>query len=139
MVAFFENLQAKVLHFTARNYFYQIFQREHHHAYYRQLQKHFGVHDLYTEVRDEVRDIFQFLNVRQASETEKNQAKRDRTLQLILAVAAIASILLAWNQVENLSLAQLGVDWPSFARFTLGAVFSCVLLFACWRYTRQGK
>ncbi len=66
----FEQIRDALLKFTARGYFSQVMQTEHHHAVYRRWQETFQVELLYREVSDEVREMHGNLMLRR---TEKLQ------------------------------------------------------------------
>ncbi len=74
----FERIRDALLDFTARGYFSQVMQTEHHHTVYRRWQDTFQVELLYREVSDEVREMHGSLMLRR---TEKLQqlAEEQRT------------------------------------------------------------
>jgi len=76
----FINIRDRMLAFTARGYFTQVMQREHHHRCYRKWQETFQIKELYQEVSDEVRDLHEYLLTR--------QSKRVENLTLVLNLAA---------------------------------------------------
>lgn len=67
----FERIRDRFLFFTARGYFAQVMQREHHHRNYRKWQEIFDLNQLYNEVRDEVREMFDWLQLRQSKHLEQ--------------------------------------------------------------------
>jgi hypothetical protein len=64
----FEPIRDTLLEFAARGMFTQVMQREHHHRCYRKWQEVFQIKDLYDEVRDEVREMHDFLRMKRAEE-----------------------------------------------------------------------
>jgi hypothetical protein len=81
----FEPIRDILLEFAARGMFTQVMQREHHHRCYRKWQEVFQVKDLYDEVREEVREMHDFLRMKRgaellavAEERIKADAARDR-------------------------------------------------------------
>jgi hypothetical protein len=63
MIAF-RRIRDRLLGFTAHGLFTQIMQREHHHRSYRKWQEVFQIKDLYEEIRDEVREMYDYLQMR---------------------------------------------------------------------------
>ncbi len=59
--AAFDRIRDRLLAFTARGYFVQVMQREHHHRYYRQWQEVFQLEKLYAEVSGEVREMVDYV------------------------------------------------------------------------------
>ena len=95
----FEPIRDALLEFTARGMFTQVMQREHHHRCYRKWQEIFQIKELYEEVRDEVREMHDFLRMKRAEETlrlaedreerETRIEKRLKYLGLIFGVPAL--------------------------------------------------
>ncbi|MGA9120755.1 MAG: hypothetical protein WB699_15425, partial [Bacteroidota bacterium] len=78
--AAFERIRDALLQFTARGYFSQVMQTEHHHTVYRRWQDTFQVELLYREVNDEVREMHGSLMLRRTEklqELAEEQRKRD--------------------------------------------------------------
>src|SRR5205085_2771895 len=75
----FRHIRDRLLDFTAHGLFTQVMQREHHHRSYRKWQQVFQIRNLYEEVRDEVREMHDYLQMRrterikQLAEERKNQ------------------------------------------------------------------
>lgn len=67
----FKRIRDKFLAFTARGYFAQVMQREHHHRCYRKWQDTFELQKMYEEVREEVREMFEWLYLKSAEEQAK--------------------------------------------------------------------
>lgn len=67
----FENIRNRFLSFTARGYFTQVMQTEHHHRNYRKWQETFELQRLYDEVREEVREMFDWLQLKRSERLEK--------------------------------------------------------------------
>ena len=66
----FERIRNRFLSFTARGYFAQVMQREHHHRCYRKWQETFELQRIYDEVREEVREMFEWLQLNRAKRME---------------------------------------------------------------------
>lgn len=111
----FERIRDTLLTFTARGYFAQVMQREHHHRAYRRWQEVFQIERLYHDVRDAVQDMHQQVSgersqrleaaLEQQRRTEEEQA---RGLEQTLAI--IGASLAAFFGVPALVLAFLGVN-----------------------------
>lgn len=90
-----EDIHNQSLLFTARGYFTQAMQREHHHRCYRKWQDTFQVKQLYQEVNNEIQEMHEYVQIRQNQQLE-------RTIQVIgVAVGAggiAASSLSAYIQ-----------------------------------------
>lgn len=80
----FERIRDALLDFTARGYFAQVMQREHHHRYYRKLQNEFDLDRLYREVRDEVTEMHHYLQMKRTAylqelaEAQKKEGEEQR-------------------------------------------------------------
>ena len=82
----FRSIRDRLLDFTAHGLFTQVMQREHHHRCYRKWQEVFQIQDLYEEVRDEVREMNDYL---QTLRTEQlGQLAEDRKKQIEAQTAA---------------------------------------------------
>jgi hypothetical protein len=103
----FEEIRDEFLEFTARGYFAQIMQHEHHHLFYRKWQEVFQIRDLYEEVRDEVREMYQFLQtkhseqIKRATDDQRKQMehqaqeeeKRARRLSMRISILACLIVI----------------------------------------------
>lgn len=67
---YFQEIRDRLLLFTARGYFTQVMQREHHHRYYCKWQEVFQLDTLYCEVNDEIRDLHEYAQMRQNQRLE---------------------------------------------------------------------
>lgn len=79
-----ERVRDGLLAFTARGYFAQVMQQEHHHACYRHWQQTFQVERLYREVHDAVNEMNQHVLARKTERIARLQAEaaeRDREYQ----------------------------------------------------------
>lgn len=66
----FEEIRNQLLVFTARGYFTQVMQRQHHHRCYRQWHDVFQIKELYQEINDEVRDMYEYSLMQQTRRLE---------------------------------------------------------------------
>jgi hypothetical protein len=110
----FEPIRDALLEFTARGMFTQVMQREHHHRCYRKWQEIFQIKELYEEVRDEVREMHDFLRMKRAEETlrlaeeQKEREKRraeadarrekliDKRLEFLGLVFGVPALIIAF-------------------------------------------
>ncbi len=85
----FDDLRDRLLFFTSNGYFHQVMQREHHHRVYRMWQEKLQVHQLYSEVAGEVRDIHERSLLKVQERTQKH-ADRLNNILFLLAPVSIA-------------------------------------------------
>ena len=69
----FKRIREAFLDFSASGYFVQVMQREHHDRFYRKWHQTFQMDKLYQEVRDEVREMHEYLRLEQAEHTQELQ------------------------------------------------------------------
>lgn len=67
----FEEIRSQMLLFTARGYFAQVMQREHHHRCYMKWQEIFQTERLYREISDEIREIHEYTTIHQYRRLER--------------------------------------------------------------------
>jgi hypothetical protein len=91
-VAAFERIRDTLLSFTARGYFSQVMQQEHHHRIYRKWQDTLQVQRLYEEVRDEVQEMYQYVLVRR---TERLQWRLNQIGLLVGWPVLVLTFLIA--------------------------------------------
>ena len=87
----FEQIRDQLLSFTARGYFAQVMQREHHHRCYLKWQEAFQIKRLYQEVSDEVRYMHTYLqnkHEQRLQELEKERRERQKNLERRLSMIA---------------------------------------------------
>jgi hypothetical protein len=89
----FESIRVTLLEFMARGYFSQVMQREHHHRVYRRWQETFQLDRLYQEVSDEVREMHEFLQMRQSERLE-------RRLNFLTFVIGIPALLFSFLSIN---------------------------------------
>lgn len=89
----FGRIRDTLLEFTARGYFTQAMQREHHHRVYRHWQEVFQLEQLYREVSDEVREMHDYLQMRQVQRLER----RVNMLGAFIGVPALFMSFLSIN------------------------------------------
>lgn len=88
----FRYIRDRMMGFTARVFFTQIMQREHHHRVYRKWQEVFQIQALYEEVRDEIQEMHSYLMMRR-SETEQQTTQR---IQWLIGSLGIISIVISF-------------------------------------------
>jgi hypothetical protein len=85
-------IRDRMMEFTARGFFTQLMQREHHHRVYQKWQDVFQIHSLYEEVRDEVQEMHNYLMMRR---TEAEQRTTQR-IQWLIGSLGIISIVISF-------------------------------------------
>ncbi len=89
----FERLRQRLLDFTARGYFAQVMQREHHHRVYRRWQEVFQIEQLYREVSDEVREMHEYLMSVQTNRLE-------RRINLLAAFIGVPALVFGFLSIN---------------------------------------
>ena len=87
----FSRIRDAVLAFSARGYFTQVVQLDHHHRYYQRWQEILQTACLYKELRDEVSDMFDYLLLQRQERLQriaKDQEMRTRRLERLISVIA---------------------------------------------------
>lgn len=119
----FERIRETLLEFTARGHFTQVMQRDHHHRCYRKWQEVFQVSQLYKEVRDEVREMHDYLQtkrterIRQLAEEQNREAAKQALVQ---AERERASQERARHLEERISLLGIIIGVPALILSFLG-------------------
>lgn len=93
----FERLRQRLLEFTARGYFAQVMQREHHHRVYRRWQETLQNEQLYREVSDEVREMHEYLLSVQTNRLE-------RRINLLGAFIGIPALVFGFLSINLLGI-----------------------------------
>jgi hypothetical protein len=93
----FGQLRDALLTFTARGYFAQVMQQEHHHSCYCQWQDTLQVDRLYQEVSNEVREMHSYL---ESQRVQRLQRQSDR-LNLAVSLFAPPALALSFLEVTN--------------------------------------
>jgi hypothetical protein len=114
-VGHFKRIRDTLLEFTARGYFTQVMQREHHHRWYRKCQETFQVERLYNEVSDEVRDMHEYLLMRQNERLER----RISMLGVLIGIPALTIGFLGINLI-GFTTSTDGLRWWQALAFILG-------------------
>ncbi|MCL1474263.1 hypothetical protein [Argonema antarcticum] len=77
----FTNIRNQLLLFTARGYFTQVMQREHHHRCYRKWQEVFQLERLYRELNDQVREMHEYSLMQLLRRQDEAAKESDRQRQ----------------------------------------------------------
>ena len=143
----FEAIRDSMLAFTARGYFAQAMQREHHHRCYLKWQETFQIPRLYEEVRDEVREMHEYLLMKQAKhlrEMQKEQAehakeesekreKREKEVDLLITTATLAVAIPALTfgflaiNIEAYKLTVAAAAWIAVGAFSVSTLTTFVI------------
>lgn len=134
-VANFERIREAFLDFSARGYFVQVMQREHHHRFYRRWHQVYQLDLLYQEVRDEVREMHEYLRMKQAERAREIQeemqkfqvyAQKTQQAQTNLITYIVAALTLTCAVFGFMSINIQGMNVPSvsqrFAEALVGGV-----------------
>jgi len=108
-----ETIRDDLLDFTARGHFAQAMQSDHHHRYYRKWQEVLQIPQLYEEVRNEVRDMYERAVFRLRQEDDKREKREEDREKLVAKRLSLFGLLFA---IPALILAFLGVnirEYPS--------------------------
>lgn len=120
----FSQIRDTLLLFTARGYFAQVMQREHHHRCYKHWQSVFQIERLYREVRDEVSDMHDYLmaesskHLEEIAESQRSQFElatrteeyRERKLNRIAWILGVPIGLLSYvGSAASLMSANVGI------------------------------
>ena len=109
--AAFEHIRDLLLLFTARGLFTQVMQREHHHRCYEKWQQIFQVERLYQEVSDEVREMYNVVQLKRAERLQKLQEEEaERTKKLEERISMLGILI----GVPAIILSFLGVNLQNF-------------------------
>jgi len=111
----FERIRNDILDFTARGYFVQVMQRDHHHRVYRKWQEIFQLERLYREVSDEVREMHEYL----LSEQTRRLEQRVNILSTYIAIPALITSFLSINLFGITAKAEGLPFWLALAIFML--------------------
>jgi hypothetical protein len=127
--ASFARIRDTLLAFTARGRFAQVMQQEHHHTCYRRWQETFQIDQLYREVSDEVREMWQYVLTRRTERlAAAEQAVQERVRRLEQRLSQFATLL----GVPGLALAFLSiveqVEWWVAALVVVGSLVAGALL-----------
>ena len=120
-----EGIRDDLLDFTARGYFTQAMQSDHHHRYYRKWQEVLQIQQLYDEVRNEVRDLYERATLRlrkRDDERDKREEEREKRVEQRL------SLLGPLFAIPALIFGFLGVNIREFSSgFSLRVVLICLM------------
>ncbi len=112
----FERLCDGLLEFTARGYFAQVMQREHHHRCYRKWQETFQIERLFQEVSHEVREMHNYLLLKRTERLQQLAEEQRRHVEL----EARAQEVRAQKLEKRISLLGLIIGVPALVIGFLG-------------------
>lgn len=105
----FSDIHNQLLSFTARGYFSQVMQQEHHHRYFDKWLKVFQIDRLYSEVKEEVylmNNFIQTIEYQHAREIEEAQRKQTENLEsklnLVAWLIGIPALSMSYLQVTGI-------------------------------------
>lgn len=126
--AAFERIREDFFNFTAHGYFVQAMQREHHHRAYLKWQESFQVERFYSEVRDKIREMHEYLQTRRAERIENYIRQHERKIALIgillAATFGLPSLVIGFLNINlnRITVEKDGVDFWQAALYVGGAL-----------------
>ena len=119
----FTSIRDTLFAFSARGYFTQIFQLEHHHRYYKRWQEVLQTARLFSELKDEVKEMFDYLMLQRQDRIQRiveDQEKRAQRLEKLVSLGAgmVGLPILGLT----FQLAALGSDFLLAALITVGTL-----------------
>jgi hypothetical protein len=131
----FEHIRDTLLEFTARGYSSQAMQRAHHHRVYRHWQETFQLERLYQEVSDEVREMHEFLQMRQSQRLEE----RLNFLTFVIGIPALLFGFLSIN-LYHITAKEEGLSiWLASALAAVALVVGLILWRCMFRVRTAGS
>jgi len=121
----FERIRNDLLDFTARGYFVQVMQREHHHRVYRKWQEVFQLEQLYREVSDEVREMHEYLLSEQTKRLEEQTKRLEWRINALTTVIAVPALVMSFLSINlfGITAKEEGLNvWVALAIVALGLV-----------------
>ncbi|OQW99075.1 MAG: hypothetical protein BWK80_63495 [Desulfobacteraceae bacterium IS3] len=128
----FEDIRSQMLLFTARGYFAQIMQRDHHHRCYLKWQEIFQTERLYREISDEIREMHEYAMMQQYRRLE-------RRISRLGAFIGIPSLILMYLGINikgfTIPAAAGGLEWwlAALLSFGLGFALSFMIIWLLGR------
>jgi hypothetical protein len=109
----FEKTRSKLLAFTARGYFAQVMQGDHHHRCYLKWQETFQIERLYKEVSDEIREMHGFLLMRYAQAEEQSSQRLEVIISLLGPVIGMTALTLSFfgMNLQGITTWNDGIRW----------------------------
>lgn len=126
----FERIRNDLLDFTARGYFTQVMQREHHHRVYRKLQELFQIEQLYREVSDEVREMHEYLVAEQTKRLEER-------LNLLAAFIGVPALVFGFLSINLYRITAKEEGLPFLTAISIGVISFCAGGFILWLLRRR--
>ena len=126
----FERIRTALLEFTARGYFTQVMQRGHHHRVYRKWQEVFQLEQIYREVSDEVREMYEY--------ALSEQTKRlERRLNLIGALIGVPALVMGFLSINLYGITAREEGLPLWVALLLAALSFSLGGLAWWWLSRR--
>lgn len=133
----FTHLRDSLMEFTARGYFAQVMQREHHHRCYKKWQEIFEIERLYAEVSDEIREMHADLLMKRTQRLQQlGEAAEKRSQALGEKLNKIAFLLGGPALVLAYLDAVGGVSFLDAALWAAGGFLGGLILFL---FVRPGR
>ncbi len=114
----FERIRNDLLDFTARGYFTQVMQREHHYRVYRKLQEVLQIEQLYREVSDEVREMHEYLVAEQTKRLEER-------LNLFATFIGVPTLVFGFLSINLYGITAKEEGLPLLTAILFGVISFC--------------
>lgn len=138
----FERIRTLIMEFTARGYFIQVVQREHHHRVYCKWQEVLQVERFYQEVNDEVREMHNDLLLIRSETEERNSRNLQGLVAFLGASIGIPTLVLTFMGINmrGYTLESDGLPIKYALIIAAGSlVFGLFIGLLILYYTRRGK
>jgi hypothetical protein len=129
----FERIRDRLLEFTARGYFAQVMQREHHHRVYRKWQEVLQLERLYQEVRDEVREMYDELLLRRSEAEERASRSLERMVAWLGPIIGVTTIVLAFLGINLRGITLEKEGLPIEYALIIAGIALLLGVFISWR------
>jgi hypothetical protein len=138
MIEEFTAILDKLMSFTAKSYFTQVMQQEHHHRCYQRWQDIFQLSRLYVDVKDEVRDMHNYLDMYQRQRLEELSRAQQEQSEKIERRLNRTTFLIGMPALAFFFLAAVGPQgwWVSIGAGLLALLLGVVLVFLFERTVR---
>jgi hypothetical protein len=96
----FERIRFSMMEFTARGYFIQVVQSEHHHRFYSKWQEVLQIERLYQEVNDEVREMHNDLLLKRSEAEERASRSLEKMVAFFGAAIGIPTLVFTFMGIN---------------------------------------
>ncbi|MDY6856510.1 MAG: hypothetical protein SWO11_17765 [Thermodesulfobacteriota bacterium] len=128
---FFRTIRDRHLVFTARGFFSQIMQQEHHHTVYRKCQEVFQLDQIYQEVSNEIQIMHDELQLRLSESREQAIRNLERFVTVVGMILGIPTIVLTFLgvNISKITVEGGGLTFRLVVLMTIISFFIGIILF----------